>query len=28
MALRFGADYLAYKNKTHRLVPYLFWSMK
>lgn len=24
LALRFGQDYLAYKNKTHRLVPYLF----
>ena len=24
LALRFGEDYLAYKNKTHRLVPYLF----
>ena len=24
LALSFGEDYLAYKNKTHRLVPYLF----
>jgi len=24
LALRFGEDYLAYKNRTHRLVPYLF----
>jgi protein-S-isoprenylcysteine O-methyltransferase Ste14 len=24
LALRFGDDYLAYKNRTHRLIPYLF----
>ena len=24
LALRFGADYLAYKNRTYRLLPYLF----
>ena len=24
LTLRFGEDYLAYKNRTHRLVPYLF----
>lgn len=24
LALRFGNDYLAYKNRTRRLVPYLF----